>query len=253
METQNCQLPRTGKITSAQKGDLSVFWAVPVFDLFFFFPLSCFQKLPCVCVYVCVRANFLRTSFLFQPIHPLSDYLVFPFSAPLLHCILSKWTCCAVQEQRNISCSLISPFFCLPHSFKVACCSFFVFSKRKRKQKWVGKEQRSTCVRCPRSNGFSLISRCFSGLEPACRKTLSYCFFFCAVFFFFLTFTVARRRWSVASRLWDVCEGVEQQYTQKKKECFFFFFTANARLGRCKRNSLSRQREAGPFFFLDFE
>lgn len=83
----------------------------------FFFPLSCFQKLPCVCVYVCVYANFLRTSFLFQPVHPLSDYLVFPFSAPLLHCILSKWTCCAVQEQRNISCSLISPFFVyLTHS-----------------------------------------------------------------------------------------------------------------------------------------
>ena len=136
VETQNCQLPRTGKITSAQKGDLSVFWAVPVFDLFFFFLCLVFKSYRvCVCVYVCVRANFLRTSFLFQPIHPLSDYLVFPFSAPLLHCILSKWTCCAVQEQRNISCSLISPFFCLPHSFKVACCSFFVFSKRKRKQK----------------------------------------------------------------------------------------------------------------------
>ena len=226
------------------------------FSIFFFFFLCLVFKSyrVCVCVYVCVRANFLRTSFLFQPIHPLSDYLVFPFSAPLLHCILSKWTCCAVQEQRNISCSLISPFFCLPHSFKVACCSFFVFSKRKRKQKWVGKEQRSTCVRCPRSNGFSLISRCFSGLEPACRKTLSYCFFFFVLSFFFSLLSPLHVEDEVLLHACEMCVRVWNNNTRKKKRsASFFFFTANARLGRCKRNSLSRQREAGPFFFLDFE
>ena len=87
VETQNCQLPRTGKITSAQKGDLSVFWAVPVFDLFFFSSVLFSKATVCVCVCMCVYVltSYVRL-FSFNRYTPSQIIWFFPFRLP--YCIV---------------------------------------------------------------------------------------------------------------------------------------------------------------------